>query len=1285
MKILRQFVSQIRAIGTQASRYAAFITLLLSIVPLVGHAAITAAPAVAQQPLILQPQIPPNIMLMLDDSGSMNWDIMPDWGYLPAPNWSTISNNWNGLSDASVLPLIDSGINGVYYNPTVTYVPPSQANGTPYPTASFNHALVNGFNSGSQVVDLSLYRGRYDSNDTSYEASSVQYSIVMPTSQVGTAAPNACPVNGSSSTKYPGYCYYSSAPSNSFLFFDTTNHAFYTSKCSGVNNVYNSNSNTCLPGISFFTYATTDSSGSLIRHYVGENSGDCAAAGLTGNCVDISDTSGIAAPSGVTAGTNIANWFSYYHTRILAAKSGLMSGFQNMPQSYRFGFGSINNSNASALPGRIQSGNNQLAPVQVFGDGTAGTQKANFWSWVAGINPSGSTPLPAALQSVGMYYQTQQPWQSMTGDPGYSVSGTNMPLACRASYAILTTDGFWNGSVPNVGNVDGTDGPSQNGPNGQTYSNVATPPYSDSYSNTLADVAAYYWKNDLQDGSGSSYDLANEVPVSAEDPAFWQHMTTFTVGMGFDPVNISPSGTTVDQIFNWANGGTPINSFSWPQPAADSVNNIADLAHAALNGHGAFFSVKNPQAFESGIGAAIKRVTERVGTGASLAANSTQLDTGTVVYQANYFTAKWKGDLKALPVNPVNGIIGTTPNWQASAQMPDAANRNIWTWNGTGFVAFQNDSTGAPPPTLSAALSAPAAALGSSVSALINYLRGDKSKEQSNGGPFRSRDTALGDIVNSQPVYVGVPSPNEFSNQSFYGTTVDPVTNSVPFLSWAVGTTDASGNAIPSAASERSPMIYVAANDGMLHGFDAATGVEKFAYLPGAVITAGIASLADPNYGGSSDPHQFFNDGQLTVADAYVKLAADASPQWHTILVGTTGRGTAEAVYALDVTDPTNITPLWERSAGDGKPGSTYIGQMAGKPVIAQTNATTSSSTWSVLMGNGYNSTAGVSALLQFNLATGDLSVHATADATTGNGLAAPVTWMDAPSTGVSDVAYAGDLHGQVWAFKLNDTTGANSTPTSTGVLMFTAKDGSGNVQPITAGMLAGINSKTGDVWLFFGTGRYLASTDLTDVSTQTWYGIIVQSSANAQLVSNLSQGRGDLVQRTITAEIAGGPNGKPLPSRTVSAPTANDMTGKSGWYLDLVSPSASGITQKGERMVDVNQFQGSLLVGVTRVPQVADVCNPSGSGWIMALDAFTGTAPSSNFFDVNRDGYIDASDSVNGSVVAGLMFGASPNAPIFVSNVMEVSFDNGTTASIGTAATAGTTQRVDWRELIAQ
>jgi type IV pilus assembly protein PilY1 len=220
-------------------------------------------------------------------------------------------------------------------------------------------------------------------------------------------------------------------------------------------------------------------------------------------------------------------------------------------------------------------------------------------------------------------------------------------------------------------------------------------------------------------------------------------------------------------------------------------------------------------------------------------------------------------------------------------------------------------------------------------------------------------------------------------------------------------------------------------------------------------------------------------------------------------------------------------------------------------------------------------------------------------------------------------------------------------------------------------------------VWVFFGTGKYLSATDLSNTSTQTWYGLIVQSTnATDSPVAASSMSRTNLAERDITSETSTSTS----PARTITAAAdASSQTGKSGWYIDLLSPTgaSNADVQQGERMVTPNQFQGNLLLGTTRIPIATDACNPSGSGWIMAVDPFTGTAPTTNFFDINGDGKVDGNDGVGGKPAAGIGFSSLPNNPIFVGGSMLVSFDNGTNSSIQTSSSTGGLNRVSWRELI--
>ncbi|MEW9623666.1 pilus assembly protein [Rhodanobacter geophilus] len=1312
--------------------------------------AATTRVTVDQQPLTVQPTIPPNVMLMFDDSGSMYWDYMPDWGYM-----TSSSGNGSPTNDQ----VRNSAINGVYYNPNITYTPPPKADSTAtnpdlYPNSpGLTNAYFDGFNDTSTAdeQDITSYQANNNANNSggsNYPYYTTFRVTVTSPDTVNQTTSYSCPGSAPSGSyvlgaESPPLCYqcpsgytrlsYGSNPvkcekpspsttKTSFIATIASTSTTTYSCPSGDTSSGSGSSTTCTKSArvnqNYFTYTTGASN---TEHYVG-TTGTCALLSTASPAVSTSLCDETAATQ-----QNVANWFSYYRTRILMAKSGLMTAFSTVDPNFRVGFASINGSGASWIKNNLSNyqkfststnSSNYLAQVQPFGDGSSGTQKANFWQWAVALSANDSTPLRGALDQVGQYYETSQPWTVMSSDPNYDPNATDQsPIACRQAYTILTTDGFWNDSYTSTTTQGASDtaGPEVDGPNDQKYTYPATSPYSggdvastvtrhrDGSTTTtlnpsLADVAMYYWKTDLQSG------ISNEVPPSTDDPAFWQHMTTFTMGLGFTPSDANGNAIDSTAVFSWANGGTqPSNWGGWPTPASNSINNIADLAHAAVNGHGGFYSATSPQSFSSGLTDALKRAGSRTGTGASLAANSTQLTNGTVAYQAKYVTSLWDGDLIAQAVDSSTGAI-TTTNWSAVTQLGKSAssgtypNRDIETYvppatwtTGTGsFVAFKDSGT--TPPSLS---SSQLSALGSDATAqanMVNYLRGDDTLEQQlKVGNYRNRTTPLGDIVDSQPVYSGAPNPNEFEGQSFTGISNSASSGDNSFQAFAVGTTDSSGTATASAASTRTPLVFVAANDGMLHAFKASTGDEAYAYLPGAVITAGLSNLSNPDYGSDTVPHQYYNDGELTIADVFLGSA------WHTVLVGTTGRGAAKAIYALDITNPDSITPLWERSAGDGGTNANYIGQMVGKPVIAQV----ADGNWQVLIGNGYNSANGTAALLEFNIADGTLSVHTT-DSTAGNGLAAPVAWMDDPSNGISMEAYAGDLQGRVWEFPLDTatTTTSGSTTTTTytadlataGTKEFTADSG-GTVQPITAGMLAGRDPATGNVWVFFGTGRYLSSGDITSTQVQSWYGLIVQAGKNQPALPALPTDTqsGNLVQRSITYEQDADSTATPptLGVRTVTTlPTPSDMAGKLGWYMDLEAPTGTdgALVPQGERIVTPSQFQGNLLLGTTRIPEAAtnsDICNSSGTGWVMAVDPFTGTNPGASFFQVNGGNGTVTLPSGQVVPVAGVGFTSLPNNPIFVGGDMLMSFDNGTTSNVNTSGASGVPQRVSWQELV--
>lgn len=861
---------------------------------------------------------------------------------------------------------------------------------------------------------------------------------------------------------------------------------------------------------------------------------------------------------------NFANWFSYHRSRILSVRTGVSRAFAALGPNYRVGFSTINTDHVSV-------------PISLPTTPFLGTTRQSFYSQLFGAAiPRKQTPLRTALKAAGEHYKTDVPW------------GPTPRLSCRQSFTILTTDGYWNDASPEVGNQDDQPGLDNTSADGKTsYSYAPAPPHEDDFSDTLADVAMKYWKNDLRG------DLINDVPVGSNNPAFWQHMSTFALSLGLrgtlNPVTDLGALTT----------GTKV----WPDPTTGEAAKLDDLWHATINGHGAFVSAANPTEFERGLTQVLGRIADRVGSASSVAGNSSSLDTGAQVFQARFASGQWSGELLAYPISSAGGV-GSLPLWRATTELSKKpwSTRNIVSWNGSAQISF----------TYSGLSAAQQTALGSAQ--VVDYLRGDPSQELRNGGSFRNRSgTVLGDIVNSSPYY-----------------------------------------------SKDINTVFVGANDGMLHAFDAASGAERFAYVPAAVIGSGLKTLTDPYYA-----HRYFVDGEIAVSTRRQTAGG------RNYLVAALGRG-GKGVFALDVTDPASPVVKWEHTSGED------LGLILGKPVIARLNDGSDVA----IFGNGYNSTNENAVLYIVNLASGEIRTIRTSD-DSSNGLGTPKGW-DADGNGTIDIVYAADLRGNVWKFDLG---AADSAGWKLAYKLFQARDAAGKEQPITGGIGLGINSVVGHpsygkLYLFFGTGRYLTyrvtatgvETDATDNSVQTWYGLI--DNPPLEVVSPLITSRSELKARTITSQTL--LSGKTV--RTFSSATQGDMAGKKGWYIDLLTPP--GGLAEGERMIgDTAQFAGTLIAS-SIIPSTGNDCFPSGRGFVNAIDPFTGGNLSQLFFDVNGDGFFDAADMVAGQPVGSVDLGIGmPGNPVIIGDRLVVGGSSGEMASMQIRSTLQN-RRLSWREV---
>ena len=630
----------------------------------------------------------------------------------------------------------------------------------------------------------------------------------------------------------------------------------------------------------------------------------------------------------------------------------------------------------------------------------------------------------------------------------------------------------------------------------------------------------------------------------------------------------------------------------WNDPTdAEDADRIDDLLHAAVNGRGTFVSASNPSEFTAGLGEALAAIAQRTSSYSNVASNSVSLNSGSQVFNASFVSGAWTGLLTARAVT-VSGVSSTV-NWTSS--VPVWTTRKVFTSTGTGGTTF-------PSSTQEAALARTGGPVNYPVSGANNasYIKGEATLEERNGGLLRNRTLILGDIVGSSPAYVGD-------------------TNT----------------------------LYVGANDGMLHAFDAGTGIEQFAYVPRIVNIGNLSTLSRGDY-----THKFFVDGPITVSSRSLTPGRN-------ILVGTLGKG-GKGIYALDVSAPASATASsihkWELAE---TPGSN-MGLVLGKPILARVQGGSTAA----IIGNGINSTNERAVLVVLDADTGAVirEIDTGAGSTAApNGLSAP-TGVFGPDGKTLAYVYAGDMLGNVWKFNLSGSTPASWSVTR----LFTALDAGGKAQPITGGLSLATNPSTNKRWVFFGTGRYLTASDAdsTNTDVQSMYGVMDEDTAYS---------RSSLTQRTI-AVTNDTVNGYPVRAfeEKTSLPTASK-----GWFIDL--------PVSGERIVQDAQIVSTFLITASVVP-TGNACDADGTGFINALDAFTGTSTGGSYFDLDGDG--STSDEVIGTpprpVGSVKVEGGMPTLPNLLRGRI-VAGGCGAEGCLDLATSRPRWDRVSWREITAE
>lgn len=962
---------------------------------------------------------------------------------------------------------------------------------------------------------------------------------------------------------------------------------------------------------------------------------------------------------------NFANWYSYYRTRNLAMVSGTMSALTGLDDDTRVAWQALNTCNtfsATACKGWDNPDTGLDNRIQRLGrtKTTGKTHRQELYDWLARFPADGWTPLRTAAVRAGEYCDTAVTSLSASSPWAEDPPQTKEPHhGCRRNLLLLMTDGIWNtdneSTTVNVGNATNSDVDLQ--ALGTKLPNEATswtpgPPYTDNNSNSIADIAAYYWGRDL------ATDLPNNLsPLYTErsgdamtqwqnpknNPATWQHLTTYGISLGLGSVLVSPNpvwmGDTFTGGFESFKSGT-----AWPSTGSNrSPGNAYDMWHAAISGRGRFYSAESADQLTNAFKNVIDTVSSvaSAGGGAGLGSNSTKISTNTTVYLAT-FSGDWSGSLQAIPLQS-DGRLGTN-YWDAGLLIPYAQDRRVYTRNSGSAENF--DSCSASLQTalnkniqgvadglcsqrmswLRGWLKVTGASWNSSTNRITytvpkhGFATGDEvivsnimpaTFNQDNGATvtvtspdtftvamaadpgayasggtaryraFRNRSsTVLGDIMNSDPIY---------SHKEDYGYGGASVT---------INGHDVYGTYVTGKAA-RTPMVYVGANDGMLHAFNAETagndaGKEVFAYVPAAVYD-NLSKLTSPQY-----EHKFFVDGSPTVHDIYTGSGSG----WRTYLVSGLGAG-GRSVFALDVTGistPSSLTASnvvkWEFTDSD-------LGLTFSQPQVAPTKT----DQWAAFFGNGYNSGTGNAYLFVVDMNTGNRIAKVATNSATDNGLATPYLY-DRNGDTIVDVVYAGDMKGNMWKFVVNSS--GNWVLGNGGAPLFTASI-AGNPQPITSQPDV-LPHPEGGVMIYFGTGSYLTNSDLTDDKPQSFYGI-------------WDNGTDGTVQRTSlqgqTITTAG-----TLRTSTSNAIDWTSTPSKRGWYMDF--PATPG--KPSERILSAPLAKDfkvieDRVIFVTTTP-TSDPCQRGGISWLMEVNTMTGGNPSGPVLDTNNDNVIDSRDA---------------------------------------------------------
>lgn len=1131
--------------------------------------------------------VDPNVVVTFDDSGSMMATSLPD--LLSAQ----YGNQYYYSSSSNV----------IYFDPAKTYVPPSKADGTSFPNASYTAAWRDGICANAPgsycygaatTVDLStrFYR-RFAKITSTGDAPNANTGVDITTA-----------VRGGSTGRYNGGFYY-----------------------------------TCP------------------TQYV--NTG-CVATYINDE------------PAAVKQ--NFANWYSYYRTRNLLARSAVTRAFNDISGDVRVAWQTINGdfSGTPALRSRAIKKN-------------VGLWRDDFYNWIFNVVTTGNTPNRRAMMEAGRFYERALTPNDMNPYWEFTPEGPDVGhnLSCRKNFNMQVTDGYWNFATPPARPAIWQDGQtSVTLPDGRDFSTadaesrIIWDVRGAKVDTSMANIGFNYWSRDLQPTlannvspylpdrstgtTGSTPLLAGENPLDNKeiywnpdnDPATWQHVSQFMVTLGIAGELDFPGDYDNLRLGTATGGGA--GPIGWPRPLNNHPTGADDTWHAAVNGRGDYFSASDPDQLVSSLSSILSAILAQSAASTPVSVSLPLITAGTTVYAAAYESSDWSGsvtrhslDANSQPVYP--------PLWDAgclltggdcastgvsTTQLLTPANRRIFTSDGApgtgktfvwGSLSLdQQDKLNASPASIDLSVS-PATYTADGLGAeRVDYLRGDRTRESTGSPLFRKRGSLLGAVIKGQPVYVS--SPISGFRDIFPAGSPEQV---------AAG----SGNSYAQYQFDqraRAANIYVGSNDGMLHAFDAATGAEQWAYVPNALIQNLHATMSTSS-----------TEGLVSgVDDAPQQLDVFINDEWRTYLIGSLRLG-ARGVYAVDVTNPNpgsgsaaaSAVPQWEFSnvapaSGGGtdcQPGARFCSSLGYTYDSISVARLEYQNKWVALVSSGYfpessddaasaDPKARQTSLLVIDLATGTLLkeiVTPTPSSVGGRGVSyglSTTTVYDLGSNQIDDFAVAGDLAGNLWRFDLRGDVDDWKAD-----LMFTSYDGSVAVgdQPISFNPTAMRDVVNRVPMLIFGTGKYVGKPDRTSsIPQQNYYGVRDYGACGPATneygnPDPCTSGiypitAADLEEQVMTQAPTTGTDGSLYQVRTVTKP-ATPMTINHGWKILLGSydnPNSGMVNSPGERAARraFPFYTPNVAMLFTMVPRTQDPCAPGNDYGFMIVDATTGS-----------------------------------------------------------------------------